>query len=306
MSSVAIFLCTFNGARFLPAQLSSLANQTFTNWRLFVSDDGSSDETLAIVARYKDRLGVASVAIRSGPQQGFVRNFLSLACDTSIACDYFAYCDQDDVWEPQKLARAAAWLDTRPRHVPAMYCSRTMLIDEDGHECGYSRAYRRTPSFRNALVQSIASGNTIVFNEAARALLIAVGSTAKVPSHDWWTYLLTTGAGGEVHYDQIPQVRYRMHGENVIGTNAGLRNRMHRLYMLSRGRFQRWSEMHVAALEPFRPHMTPENRALFDLFCESRKRGFIGRQIGFLKSGVYRQTFLDDLGLVVAVWARKI
>jgi hypothetical protein len=59
-------------------------------------------------------------------------------------------------------------------------------------------------------------------------------------------------------------------------------------------------------LEPFRPHMTPENRALFDLFCESRKRGFIGRQIGFLKSGVYRQTFLDDLGLVVAVWARKI
>ena len=130
MSSLAILLCTFNGARFLPAQLSSLANQTFTNWRLFVSDDGSSDETLAIVAQYKDRLGVASVAIRSGPQQGFVRNFLSLACDTSIACDYFAYCDQDDVWEPQKLARAAAWLDTRPRHVPAMYCSRTMLIDE--------------------------------------------------------------------------------------------------------------------------------------------------------------------------------
>ena len=189
----------------------------------------------------------------------------------------------------------------------AMYCSRTMLIDEDGHECGYSRAYRRTPEFSQRLgAKSIASGNTIVFNEAAREMLIAAGSTAKVPSHDWWTYLLTTGAGGQVYYDQIPQVRYRMHGENVIGTNAGLRNRIHRLYMLSRGRFQRWSEMHVAALEPFRPHLTPEKRALVDLFFESRKRGFIGRQIGFLKSGVYRQTFLDDLGLVVAVWARKI
>jgi len=306
MSSVAILLCTFNGGRFLPAQLSSFSAQTFTNWRLFVSDDGSTDETLAIVAQYKDRLGIAPVSIRSGPQQGFVQNFLGLACDTSIACDYFAYCDQDDVWEPEKLARAVAWLDTRPRHVPAMYCSRTMLIDEAGRPRGYSRAYRRTPSFRNALVQSLASGNTIVFNQAARALLIAAGSTAKVPSHDWWTYLLITGAGGDVHYDQTPQVRYRMHGENVIGTNAGARNRIHRLYLLWGGRFQGWSDMHVAALLPFRPHLTPGNRALFDLFCESRKRGFFGRQIGFLKARVYRQTFLDDLGLIVAVWARKI
>jgi glycosyltransferase involved in cell wall biosynthesis len=306
MSSVAILLCTFNGARFLPAQLSSLAKQRFTNWRLFVSDDGSTDETLAIVSQQKDRLGTVPVAVRSGPQQGFVRNFLSLACDPSIACDYFAYSDQDDVWQPEKLSRAVAWLDTRLPHVPAMYCSRTMLIDEDGRRCGYSRAYRRTPSFRNALVQSIASGNTIVFNEAARRLLVVAGSAAKVPSHDWWTYLLTTGAGGEVYYDQIPQVQYRMHGENVIGTNAGLRNRARRLYMLSRGRFQRWSDMHVAALEPFRPHMTPENRALFDLFQASRQRGFFGRQIGFLNSGVYRQTFLDNLGLIVAVWARKI
>jgi glycosyltransferase involved in cell wall biosynthesis len=306
MSSVAILLCTFNGARFLPAQLSSLANQSFTNWRLFVSDDGSADETLAIVSLHKDRLGTAPIAVRNGPQQGFVRNFLSLACDASIACDYFAYSDQDDVWEPEKLARAVAWLDTRPPHIPAMYCSRTMLIDEDGRRCGYSRAYRRKPSFHNALVQSIASGNTIVFNDAARRLLMVCGSAAKVPSHDWWTYLLTTAAGGDVHYDQIPQVRYRMHGQNVIGTNAGLRNRVRRLYLLSRGRFQRWSEMHVAALAPFRPHMTPANRSLFDLFQASRKRGFFGRQIGFLNSGVYRQTFLDNLGLIVAVWVRKI
>jgi glycosyltransferase involved in cell wall biosynthesis len=306
MSTVAILLCTYNGARFLPAQLASLANQSFTDWRLHASDDGSTDETRAVIAQHQGRLGSAPITVRSGPCQGFVRNFLGLACDPSIQCDYFAYCDQDDMWEPDKLSRAVAWLDTCPPHIPAMYCSRTMLIDDKGLQRGFSRAYRRTPSFRNALVQSIASGNTIVFNDAARALLMVCGSAAKIPSHDWWTYLLVTGAGGQVYYDQVPQVRYRMHGDNVIGTNAGSRNRVHRLYMLSRGQFVRWTEMHIAALEPFRPHMTPENRALFDLFCVSRKRGLIGRQIGFLKSGVYRQTFLDDLGLVVAVWARKI
>ena len=306
MPSIAILLCTFNGASFLPAQLASLAGQSFKNWRLFVSDDGSMDDTIAIVAEYKERLGTAPVNIRNGSRQGFVKNFLSLACDPSLSFDYYAYCDQDDVWEPDKLARAVERLSRTSPKIPAMYCSRTILIDDEGKTLAYSRAYRRKPSFRNALVQSIASGNTIVFNEAARRLLMICGSAAKIPSHDWWTYLLTSGAGGVVYYDQIPQVRYRMHGENVIGTNTGLRNRVRRLCMLSRGRFQRWSDMHVAALEAFRPHMTPENRALFDLFRASRQRGFFGRQIGFLYSGVYRQTFLDNLGLIVALWARKI
>ncbi len=306
MPRIAILLCTYNGARFLPAQLASLAAQTFTDWQLFVSDDGSSDDTLAIVSAHKDRLGAAPVQIRKGPCQGFVKNFLSLACDPVLAFDYYAYCDQDDVWQPDKLERAVERLSNVRPDVPAMYCSRTMLIDEQGRTLGYSRAYRRKPGFHNALVQSLASGNTIVLNEAARRLLMVCGSDAKIPSHDWWTYLLVSSAGGEVYYDQAPQVQYRMHGQNVIGTNTGLRNRIRRLYMLSRGRFTRWTEMHVAALEPFRPHMTPENRALFDLFRASRKRGFFGRQVGFLNSGVYRQTFLDNLGLIVAVLVRKI
>ena len=306
MPSIAILLCTFNGASFLPAQLASLAGQSFKNWRLFVSDDGSMDDTIAIVSEYKERLGTAPVNIRNGSRQGFVKNFLSLACDPSLSFDYYAYCDQDDVWEPDKLARAVERLSRTSPKIPAMYCSRTTLIDDEGKTLAYSRAYRRKPSFHNALVQSIASGNTIVFNESARRLLMICGSTAKIPSHDWWTYLLTTGAGGEVYYDQIPQVRYRIHGDNVIGTNTGLRNRLRRLYLLSQGRFQRWSDMHVDALETFRSHMTRENRTLFDLFRASRQRGFFGRQIGFLSSGVYRQTFLDNLGLIVAVWARKI
>ena len=132
MPSIAILLCTYNGARFLPAQLASLADQSFTNWRLIVSDDGSSDDTLAIVSEHKARLGTAPVDIRNGPRQGFVKNFLSLACDPALFFDYYAYCDQDDVWEPGKLARAVERLSSRPAHIPAIYCSRTMLIDEEG------------------------------------------------------------------------------------------------------------------------------------------------------------------------------
>jgi glycosyltransferase involved in cell wall biosynthesis len=140
MPDIAILLCTHNGARFLPAQLASLIAQSFMNWRLFVSDDGSAHETVAIVSAHKNRLGAAPVDIRSGPRQGFVKNFLSLVCDPSLSFDYYAYCDQDDIWEPDKLARAAERLASAPADIPAMYCSRTMLIDEEGRTLGYSRA----------------------------------------------------------------------------------------------------------------------------------------------------------------------
>lgn len=306
MPSVAILLCTFNGARFLNAQLGSYANQSHRDWRIYVSDDGSADGTLAIIADRAAQLGTAPPEIRSGPRQGFVANFLGLACDDSIAADYFCYSDQDDIWEPDKLTRAIAWLDRIPSGTPAMFCSRTRLIDDADRPYGFSPLFRHRTGFRNALVQSIAGGNTIVFNQAARALLIACGPSVAVPSHDWWTYLLTTAAGGEVRYDPIPTVRYRVHRENVIGSNIGFLNRMRRLQMLAAGRFERWTEMNIAALMPFRSRMTPQNRDLFDLFCASRKRGFFGRQLGFLRTGVYRQTFLGNLGLALAVWTRKI
>lgn len=306
MANVAILLCTFNGARFLHAQFSSYEAQHHKNWRVFASDDDSKDETTSILSAYQTKFGAERMQIRQGPQGGFVANFLGLACDPAISADYYAYSDQDDIWEPDKLTRAFAWLNGVASGIPAMYCSRTRLIDEEGRDCGYSPLFNRTPSFRNALVQSIAGGNTIVFNNAARGLLMTCGATVKVPSHDWWTYLLTTAAGGRVHYDTTPSIRYRVHPENVVGSNIGLLSRFRRLRMLAHGRFQHWTDLNIAALEPFRPHMTAENRALLDLFRTARERGFIGRQIDFLKTGVYRQTLLGNLGLVLAIWARKI
>ncbi len=304
--SIAILLCTYNGARFLRAQLESFARQSYPNWRIFASDDGSTDETLGILKRNQEHLGAATIKVRNGPRRGFVANFLSLACDTSVAADYFAYSDQDDIWEVEKFSRALEWLERRPQHTPAMYCSRARLIDEHDRAYGLSPLFRRTPSFRNALVQSIAGGNTMVFNKAARQLLVDCGSNVDVPLHDWWTYLLVTAADGQVYYDPVPSVRYRAHSRNVIGTNVGWANRIGRLQMLMAGDFAHWSAVNIAALERFRSYMTPENRDVFDLFCNSRKHGFFRRQLGFLQAGLYRQTLLGNLGLTLAVLAKKI
>jgi glycosyltransferase involved in cell wall biosynthesis len=306
MSNVAILLCTFNGARFLPAQLSSYADQTWRDWRIFASDDGSSDETAAILSQYRAKLDAGQMNIRRGPRGGFFVNFLSLVCDPTIQADYFAYSDQDDIWEPGKLTRAVEVLQNIPANIPAVYGSRTSLIDDNGHEYGLSPLFQRKPEFRNALVQNIAGGNTMVLNAAAREHLMAGSIAYNLPGHDWWTYLVTTAVGGHVHYDPTPLVKYRVHPGNIMGSNAGLINHARRLHMVARGRFRQWIDLNVAALKPLRGRMTPENQALFDLFCQARDRSFFARQIELLRTGVYRQTPLGNVGLIVAALLKKL
>jgi len=212
--TIAILLCTMQGQSYLPEQLESILWQTYKFWTIWASDDGSSDGTHSILADYQRRLGEGRLSIHSGPAEGFVANFLSLTCNAKISANYYAFADQDDVWEQDKLLRAVQWLGTIPVHTPALYCSRTCNVDVNNQCIGYSRLFLKRPSFANALVQSIGGGNTMVFNDAARNLLHAAGADVNVVAHDWWAYLVVSGHGGQVFYDARPNVRYRQHGAN--------------------------------------------------------------------------------------------
>ncbi|HTV30974.1 MAG TPA: glycosyltransferase family 2 protein [Xanthobacteraceae bacterium] len=304
--SIAILLCTFNGAQFLSAQLASYEAQDFKDWRLIASDDGSSDTTVALLEDFQKKHGADRVDIRRGPQKGFVANFMSLICDPAIEGEYYALSDQDDVWHPQKLSRARQFLSNAPVDKPVVYCSRTQLIDEQGRDIGLSAYYRKPPHFRNALVQSLASGNTMVLNEKMRWLLMQVGADANAPAHDWLVYTTITAVGGKILYDSMPTVSYRMHSGNVIGSNVAAGARVVRARLLWQGRFRKWADMNVAVLERIEGLMTDENRATFELFRRSRKLSLLPRTYGLMRSGVYRQSLLGNMGLAVATLVGKI
>jgi glycosyltransferase involved in cell wall biosynthesis len=304
--SIAILLCTFNGARFLPLQLASYEAQDFADWRLFVSDDGSQDGTMALLEQFQKKHGPSRVSLRRGPQKGFVANFLSLICDPAIESDYYAFSDQDDVWHPSKLSRALQFLSNAPADKPTVYCSRTRLIDERGGEIGLSTFYKKPPTFRNALAQSLASGNTMVLNEKMRWLLMQAGPVTDVASHDWWIYLAITAVGGKILYDSVPTVSYRMHARNVIGSNDSAGAQLVRARMLWQGRFQTWADMNVAALERIEGLMTNENKKTFDLFRRSRKKSLLPRMYGLMRSGIYRQSLLGNIGLAAAALTGRV
>lgn len=292
---VVILLATLNGGAFLGEQLASYSAQTHSDWELVVSDDGSADDTIAIARSFAGSIP-QPVTILQGPAQGHCQNFLSMIRSHPAEGDYFAFSDQDDVWMDEKLARAIAWLQSVPADRPALYFSRTMLISEDGQFLGFSPLFARPPAFRNALVQNIGGGNTMVLNKAAHRVL-AGAAHAQPVSHDWWTYQVITGVGGLAHYDFWPSLKYRQHGQNLIGSNAGWRAGLRRLRGFLGHRFSDWNEINLAALTVVKTALTTENRFAFETFTKARRASSLRSLYLLWRSGVYRQNLLETVAL---------
>lgn len=304
--SVGVLLCTRNGAQYLEEQLRSISDQTHTEVHIVASDDGSDDGTLDILHRYAAQSpNRRSMRIQGGPRRGATANFLSLASDPNIAGDYFAYCDQDDIWLPDKLERALGWLRAVPKSIPALYCSRTILIDRDGRYIGVSPAFKKPPSFRNALVQNLAGGNTMVFNECARGLLVSAGPL-DVISHDWWTYTLVTGSGGLVRHDQLPSLQYRQHGKNLVGSLSGLPGYVRRFRRFASGEVSAWNSKNTAALMRCAHMLLPENRQILKSFTDMQSHSLVRRLRGFISASPYRQTTLGQASLLFALLTHRL
>ncbi len=305
-SFVAILICTYRGASYLRRQLDTIVEQTHQDWIIYASDDGSDDDTLTILHEYERALGAARLRIFAGPRCGFAANFLSLIGRDEVRGDHYAFTDQDDEWDRCKLERAVATLRARPVAQPALYGSRSELIDDEGRHLGFSPAFTKPPGFSNALVQNMVTGNTMVMNAAAMALMRAAGTDVQVSAHDWWAYLLVTGSGGEMIYDRYPTIRYRQHGSNLYGANTSWPARWMRVSRLFKGDFRQWNTQNIAALRLNWPLLSEQSRRHVELFERARTASAPGRLFHLLRAGVYRQTWDGQLGLMVAALAQRI
>lgn len=302
---IRILMGTYNGAEFLEEQLASLLAQSHRNWTLTVSDDGSADSTHQIVQAFGETHPERQVTLVDGPRTGFAMNFLSLIHGAPSDDAYIALCDQDDVWKPDHLARAVTLIGQHPSDLPVLRGGRTAITDAALTQTGLSPLFRRPPGFANALVQSIAGGNTMIMNAAAAALARKAG-VVDIVSHDWWLYLLVTGAGGVMIYDDQPTILYRQHGGNKVGSNRRLSAQITRARLAFSGRYAGWNRRNIAALEPMRDDLTEANRALLDEFIRLRSRRGPGPALRLMKHDIRRQSLLGTSLLLGAAMLGRI
>lgn len=231
LARVAVLMASYNGAAFIAEQMDSILSQTGVAVHVFVSDDGSSDDTLAILSRYPAEAVTLLPPARSG---GAGQNFLRLLRDAPWQdFDFVAFSDQDDIWHPGKLARGTARLmdegyDAYSSNVTAFWPDgRRKLVDK-------AQARRRL----DYLFEAPGPGHTFILTRDSAALvldrLVAAGpdKTARVALHDWLIYAILGAAGRRWLIDPHPSVDYRLHGNNVIGTGRDWATIRKRLSML--------------------------------------------------------------------------
>jgi glycosyltransferase involved in cell wall biosynthesis len=221
MVAVSIALCTHQGERFLAEQLDSLLAQTLSDFEIVVGDDASTDGTRALVARYAARDPRVRL-IAHDPGLGLQRNFEA----TIAACRgaRIAPCDQDDVWEPEKLEALSRRLDETGAVLA--YCD-SLLVDAAGAPLGH-RAFELLTTIEEArpLVFAFAncvSGHAMMFE---RRLLDVALPFPDCPIYDWWLAAAASSIGAIARLDR-PLVRYRQHDANVTDM-AGRRDKPRR------------------------------------------------------------------------------
>lgn len=233
MRAIYVLLSTYNGEKYLDEQLATVIGQRSSMpVELLVRDDGSHDSTSDILRNYADH-DSHRVFVEYGTNVGVIDSFLTLLRQAPDR-GYYAFCDQDDLWHADKLERAIAKLAEVPVTVPALYCSRTELVDHEGRKIGEWPPIPPKPvSFENALVENVVVGCTVVINEAAKRLITErLPNPDRIIMHDWWLYLCVS-AFGEVIFDSVPSIGYRQHGGNAIGGEAaGLRKWTNKLAKL--------------------------------------------------------------------------
>jgi len=307
---VAILMAVYDGAPTLPEQLASLAAQDHTDWQLIASDDGSSDDSRAVLARFAKGRDTHKVHSLDGPGRGAAQNFLFLIRQAAALCppdSWLAFSDQDDVWLPDRLSRGLAALSAGAAEQPALYCSRTWITDDRLGGRRLSPPRPQPPGLRNALVQNIAAGNTILLNPAgARLVMAAAAEVTDVVVHDWWVYLLITAAGGRVVHDDEPTLLYRQHAENQIGANDHLRARLKRIAMILTGTWRKWNNINAAALLASEARLAPEGRDLVMRFQAMRASWLLPRLWRLGRLGLYRQTRASTLALWFAALLGRI
>lgn len=283
---VSVVMATRNGARHLAEQLESIAAQTHRNWSLFVSDDGSTDGTVAILQDFARRFPVQIV---QGPILGAAANFLSALCHPLLPPGIVALADQDDVWLTGKLSRALRRMEPALGKGPVLYAAESVLTDAALQPLRASSAGRAGPGFGPSLCQNLFGGHTMVLDEQAHRLIRAAGVPDGIAFHDWWVYQLVSGAGGQLILDPAPVARYRQHDTNVLGGAGGALPALRRTGLALRGTWGKQMQAQAQALQSRSHLLNPDAQKTLQDFLSAPKAG-PGRIAAFRRLGLRRSS----------------
>lgn len=220
---IAIAMSVFNGEKYIVDQIESILSQRGVVVRLYIRDDGSTDSTYALIEGGYS--GDDRVKFYQGENMGACQSFLDVIFhyDAIKEYEYLGFSDADDVWVSSKLQRSVDALEIM-KNGAAGVVTKLDIVDENLDFISVSKTPPRGLNFENSLIETVASGASILLNKSASKILMEY-RPKKAVMHDAWVYMLVS-AFGEWSYLDFPSIKYRQHGGNVFGAGHSLAEKL--------------------------------------------------------------------------------
>ena len=234
MSKATILLAAYKGNDYAGAMIDSILAQDCDNWELVLSDDGGFTEDLlaGYAEKYPDRITLH----RSGRRFGSAQKHFLYLMKLCRNAEYLMFCDQDDVWHPDKVrktlaamqaAEQAAREESRSENAPPVLVHTDLRVVDgdlrtiDESFMHYSRLDATRLKLNELLIQNVVTGCTLMINRPLTALALEGAEEEKMLMHDWWIALCAAAFGRSVFLPEAT-IDYRQHGGNVVGAKSPL------------------------------------------------------------------------------------
>jgi glycosyltransferase involved in cell wall biosynthesis len=309
MNKIAILLSSFNGEKFIVQQIESLLKMEISEAFLdiYIRDDGSKDRTVELIKNINTENNKVKIILKEGGNLGVVKSFFSLLNECDHNYDYVAFCDQDDIWLPNKIKNALNILEEY-NTIPAMQFTRLEVVDENLNYLFLTHEPSKKIELGNAIVENIATGCTVVINNCAlRKLKEKKPNAENIVMHDWWVYLVIS-ATGKVLFNNNADIKYRQHSSNVEGMMSGLQKILNKFIKLKRkDKYPRMSKQLTEFLQCYSGQLNSQQISLVDDFKKSLLTPFGAKAIYYvITSKVYRQKLSDNCSLIFSIIFKRL
>lgn len=309
---VIILLATYNGEKYLKKQLESLHNQTYKNFEIIARDDGSSDNTVEILKAYN--INILDTKENLGAKGSF-----SLLLDYAVKnrdAQYFMFCDQDDVWNDDKIEKTLAKMKKMEKefgNIPILVHTDLEVVDKNLKTIAdsmweYEHILPQCNSFNRLLIQNTITGCTMMINRKLALKSLDIPNEAIM--HDWWIGLIASSFG-KIGYLNHITIKYRQHGKNTIGAKGHKINILRHILGLLLSTIKRNNEyithMQInisqakAFLKIFKQELDENIKKLLIDFSLIEQKSLLDKRKVLIKYKLLKQGLIRNIGLFIKI-----
>ena len=298
--TVSILLSIYNGEEYLSELIDSLKKQTYSHIEIIARNDGSNDLSVEMVKKL-------NIKLIKGTNEGAKKSFellLNYALENSTS-NYFMFCDQDDVWNSDKVVKSMHLmkiLEKKNRNTPLLVHSDLEVVDKNLKKlCNsfwkYEKINPKKNTFHELLLQNTVTGCTLLINRKLAELSLPIAKNAIM--HDWWIALVAS-CFGEIGILQTQTLKYRQHQNNAIGAKKLNLNLYIKKYIQKNTLIKNFLQA-TSFLEQYSTNMDTKQLSQLKKFISLQDESFYKKRVTLVQEKFYKHGILRNLGLFLKI-----